>query len=526
MGSIRFRLALFIAAASLIAVAAAGSLALSLRAVDVTLERALQAQRRLDRFTEVSARLAEYGLAAIDVADTPDGAQDRIDEARRRVRAAFTVADVVLRRAVDDTEGVLSKTEMAVRSRPVAQLRGGFDVFDRQVRDALRASDTGKRLDAIRGALNGFAVTTGPALSFLVEAERRSVEEAREGQRRLSKGLTQATAIAALVVLGLAFVLYKTIALPILDRVAQMQKAATAIGHGELELRLAIGSRDELGLLAATFNRMTARLRRRELRLAAERRALEETVAERTAALSAANERLEGVDRSRRRFFTDVSHELRTPLTVILGECDLALRANPAPADEHRPVLTVIRNRAQRLNRRIEDLLRVARSESGMLELDLRRVALMDIVNSAIESFDVIARRKGIAIRCDLPPTAIDVTADREWLRQVIEALIDNSLRHGTGATAIELSIVDGSADVSIVVGDDGRGFPRGDSEALFTRFARERGSSGFGIGLALARWVVERHGGDIVIDGDSAHSPGSRVVITMPKASRGGHSQ
>jgi signal transduction histidine kinase len=519
MGSIRFRLALFIAAASLIAVAAAGSLALSLRAVDATLERALQAQRRLDRFTELSARLAEYGLAAIDVADTPDGAQDRIDEARRRVRTAFTVSDVVLRRAVDDTDGVLSKTEMATRSRPVSQLRAGFDVFDRQVRDALREPDTAKRLDAIRGALNGFAVTTGPALTFLVEAERRSVEDAREGQRRLSKGLTQATAIAALVVLGLAFVLYRTIALPILDRVAQMQKAATAIGHGELELRLAIGSRDELGLLAATFNRMTARLRRRELRLATERRALEETVAERTAALSAANERLEGVDRSRRRFFTDVSHELRTPLTVILGECDLALRASPA-RDEHRPVLTVIRNRAQRLNRRIEDLLRVARSESGLLELDLRRVALMDIVNSAIESFDVVARRKGIAIRCDPPPTAIDVTADREWLRQVIEALIDNSLRHGTGATAIELSIVDGSADVSIIVGDDGRGFPRGDSEALFTRFARERGSSGFGIGLALARWVVERHGGDIVIDGDSAHRPGSRVVITMPKAS------
>ncbi|WP_368734955.1 histidine kinase dimerization/phospho-acceptor domain-containing protein, partial [Klebsiella pneumoniae] len=91
--------------------------------------------------------------------------------------------------------------------------------------------------------------------------------------------------------------------------------------------------RDELGLLVANFNRMVARLSRREGRLAADRAALEDTVAARTADLRAANARLEAVDASRRRFFADVSHELRTPLTVILGECDLAARPSARPVD-------------------------------------------------------------------------------------------------------------------------------------------------------------------------------------------------
>jgi two-component system OmpR family sensor kinase len=518
MGSIRFKLTLLITGASLIAIAAAGGLAFSLRVVDTTLEQALETQRRLDYFTEASARLAEYGLAAIDVANTPDGARDRIDEARGRVRTVLAGVDGVLSRAVGDTDGVLNRTEMAARSRPVAQLRAGFEVFDRQVVAALRETDAAQRSDAIRGAFNGFAVTTGPALSFLIEAERRSVQEARDDQRRVSKGLTRTTVLATLMALVAAALLYRTIARPILARIAQMRKAAAAIGHGELNLRLAVGSRDELGHLAATFNRMAARLRRRETQVAAERRALEATIVDRTAALSAANERLEDIDRSRRRFFTDVSHELRTPLTVILGECDVALRAAPAPADQYRPVLTVIRARAQRLNRRIEDLLRVARSESGTLELDFRRVSLRDILNSAIEFFEGVARRKGVALACDAPLHDIEVVADREWLRQVVEALIDNSLRHGTGATAIKVSIIEAGDDVSIVVSDNGCGFPEGDSEALFARFARDRLSSGFGIGLALARWVVEQHEGAIVIEREKAPVAGSRVIVTMPR--------
>jgi signal transduction histidine kinase len=81
------------------------------------------------------------------------------------------------------------------------------------------------------------------------------------------------------------------------------------------------------------------------------------------------------------------------------------------------------------------------------------------------------------------------------------------------------VSIIDAGDDVSIVVSDNGRGFPKGDSETLFTRFARDRLSSGFGIGLSLARWVIEQHGGNIVIEKDQPPLAGSRVIMTMPQA-------
>ena len=139
---------------------------------------------------------------------------------------------------------------------------------------------------------------------------------------------------------------------------------------------------------------MAGRLARREGRLAADRAALEDTVAARTADLRAANERLEMVDRSRRRFFADVSHELRTPLTVILGECEIAA-LSPAPPcadpalsgalDRDRAAFAVIRRRAFRLQRRVEDMLRVARSETGTIELESKTVALGEIYRHGAE---------------------------------------------------------------------------------------------------------------------------------------------
>jgi signal transduction histidine kinase len=352
----------------------------------------------------------------------------------------------------------------------------------------------------------------------MVEAERRGIELATADATTLMTLLRLTAVVATAVGLLAVLVIHRAITRPLFARLDAVRKAAAAVGQGHLDLRLPVKNRDELGLLVASFNRMAARLARREKRVADDRAALEETVRQRTADLVAANERLGEIDRSRRRFFADVSHELRTPLTVILGECDVALRSLRGEADGFRGVLGTIRKRAQKLHRRVEDLLRLARSESGQLELALNPVSVSAVLAEAVETFAVQAKRQGVSLSFSPGPADIEVLADPEWLRQIVEGLIDNALRHGAGATRVTVGLAAVGNRAEISVADDGPGFPE-TGERLFERFSRssERsGASGFGIGLALARWVVEQHGGLIALE-SSTGGRGARVVIRLP---------
>jgi two-component system OmpR family sensor kinase len=392
-------------------------------------------------------------------------------------------------------------------------------VLDRQVARINRQTEPEKRQDAIKGALNGFGAMTGQPLSFLIEAERRSMALGSEQARALSARLRVAAASAVAAALVLLAVLYRGVTRPTLARIEEVRRAASAIGHGALDTRLSVATRDELGLLMTNVNRMAARLARRESRVAADRAALEDTVASRTADLRAANARLEAVDRSRRRFFADVSHELRTPLTVILGECDLALRGASRGADPG-PVFTTIRKRAQRLKLRVEDLLRVARSESGEIEFDKRPLGLASVLAEAVDNMASEAARRRVGLSLDPGTQDVECLADREWIRQTVESLVDNALRHAKGLTRVDVALsAEPNARARITITDDGPGFGASEAE-LFERFRRGAGPSpdetGFGIGLALARWIVEQHGGTIRLGAGPAER-GARVTLDIP---------
>ncbi|WP_234053298.1 MULTISPECIES: HAMP domain-containing sensor histidine kinase [unclassified Xanthobacter] len=516
MGSIRFKLGALIAAVATFAVLAAAGVVLAVGATDQALEAAIAAQRRLDLLTEASARLSEFGITAVADASHPTADRDRVSSARDRV---VSVLDTVASESPED----LSAAEVTTqgRARLMAHLKADFAVLDRQIGLALSHRDPVRRSDAVRGALNAFAASAGPLLSVLVESERRGVVNAREEARALSTRLRLGAIGLSVLVLAAALMLHRTLARPLLDRLRQIDKAAGAIGSGVLDTRLAIGSRDELGLLMAKFNRMAERLARRARKVADDRAVLERTIAERTADLTAANARLAAIDASRRRFFTDVSHELRTPLTVIIGECDVTQRAASIPEDLTRSVLATIRKRAARLHRRVEDLLRVARSESGEIELVFQDVPLRPLLEEAALSFEVPARRQRVQLALEAEEPGPLVHADREWLRQVVEGLMDNALRHGAPLTRITVRQSREADGVRIVVEDDGRGVAPEQRAGLFERFARGSSEhSGFGIGLALAEWVVRQHGGRITLEdniGGGGSRAGLRAVIMLP---------
>lgn len=504
--SIRLRLAILAGAAALTAVVAAFSLVEGLRASDAALERAFTARGRLDLLASLSGRLSDYGLAAVAAASSMSGANGAMETARGAVVQAFHVV-------------AAAGGAVAIEPAQLARVSADFDLLDRQIAEARRMPDTIARTDTVKGALNAFAASAGPQLSSLVDAERREIERTRAAARTLSERLQWGAAAAAVLAILLMVALHRRITGPLVGRIAEIEAGAAAVGRGQLEIRIAGGGRDELGLLVAQFNRMAARLARRERRVVADRAALERTIADRTADLQAANARLTTVDGQRRRFFADVSHELRTPLTVILGECDVALRGLAKEDGPLRAAFLTIRGRAQRLHRRVGDMLRVARSASGEIELDREEISLNAVLEEAIDGFARHAARRGIALTLVHGPTDPLVLADREWLRQVVEGLIGNAFEHAKGATRIELRGEETADAVSVILADDGCGIAPEALPGLFERFARTDGgekSGGFGIGLALARWVVERHGGTIGIAPVEPH--GTDVRIRLPK--------
>lgn len=541
MRTIRFRLGVLVFGCLVIAFASGLGVIYVTRLTDRTVDHALDAQRRLDLLTELSGRIQQYGLIAIAAVDDPASGTARLKETEAEVLTAIGNFEPELAKAIRSADLPAGANAMAARARPLEQVRAGFRVLVRQIGQALKETDTPKRNDLTRGAFNGFATFTGPYLFFLMQADRRGVEAGREEARAVSATLTRSALALVALALAVSVAFYRLISRPILAAVAEIRDAAIAIGQGERNLRLPVRHRDELGLLAVVFNRMTARLRRGESRVARDRLALESTIADRTADLRLANARLSEIDQSRRRFFADVSHELRTPLTVILGECDVALGARafvPAggsaadglPDSAQRDAFAVIRRRARRLQRRVEDMLRVARSESGTLELRFEPVVLQGVCASAIDAFEGATKRRDVAIALEDPGERdVVVDGDFEWLRQIVEGMIDNALRYAAGATRIVLRVDRHDEGALLAVRDDGAGWNVSDPQILLGRFSRRVDGdagrkpvgtvAGHGIGLSLVAWVVDKHGGRVTLGTAEPPLGGAEIAIIFPPA-------
>ena len=522
MRSLKARFALLLGSTAIVVMLAALAALASIAAAEHTVDRTLEAQRRLELLAELSGRLTQFGLAAVETVGSPDSQPEAMAIARTNADKALATVDDALAESVPASADPSDRMQYAVRTRPMAQLRAARVVLDRQVALISRQTDPERRQDSIKGALNGFGAMTGQPLSFLIEAERRSMALGSEQARALSGHLRLAAVAAVLAALVLLAALYRSVT-------ARRWRASRRCGGRPPPSAMAHwrhGSRSPPATNSAADDPhqphgrppRTARIARgrRSRRPGGHGRRADRRPARRQC-------RLEAVDRTRRRFFADVSHELRTPLTVILGECDIAMRGG-IKGTEPAPAFATIRKRAQRLKLRVEDLLRVARSESGAIEFDKRPLGIASVLAEAVDNAASEAARRRVGLSLDPGGADVECLADREWIRQTVESLIDNAFRHARGLGRVEIALAAittaGAPMARITVTDDGPGFGASESE-LFERFRRGASAgpdeTGFGIGLALARWIVEQHGGAIRL-GAGADGRGAAVRPGHPR--------
>jgi two-component system phosphate regulon sensor histidine kinase PhoR len=231
----------------------------------------------------------------------------------------------------------------------------------------------------------------------------------------------------------------------------------------------------------------------------------------------------ERMEKTRRDFIANVSHELRTPLTSIQGYTETLL--DSALADNHvREFLEIIRKNGARMSRLTEDLLTLARVESGEQRFDIQKVSTEELLQDARESFRETARSYEVELIAENAVPDVHVNADREAIHQIFSNLIENALKYAASGKKIVLGARAASsttsAGVEFYVRDFGPGISSEHLPRLFERFyrvdkARSRESGGTGLGLAIAKHIILAHRGTIRAESELNH--GSTFLFILP---------
>ena len=230
--------------------------------------------------------------------------------------------------------------------------------------------------------------------------------------------------------------------------------------------------------------------------------------------------RLRQLEALRQEFVANVSHELRTPLSLIKSAAETLIDGGREDPVVTARFLEIIDKHANRLTHLIDDLLLLARIDSGRVELNLRPVELRAAAEDALDDAALIARARDVTLGNEVP-AGLRADADPERLRQVLANLIDNAIKYGrTGGVVTLRGREAGGGMVEISVRDDGPGIPPDALSRVFERFyrvdkARSREQGGTGLGLAIVKNVVQAHGGDVRVE--SSAGRGAEFFLTLP---------
>jgi two-component system, OmpR family, sensor histidine kinase BaeS len=275
---------------------------------------------------------------------------------------------------------------------------------------------------------------------------------------------------------------YRRIGGPAGDLLAASERLAS----GDYTVRVEPGGPRELRSLSTTFNTMA--------------------------------ERLAAAEEQRRRFLADVTHELRTPLAVLQSGVEAQLDGIHPRDDRH---LTSLLEETQLMGRLVEDLHTMALADAGRLSLHRERTHPAALVEDAVQSLAPLAGRAGVTLTASLAPDLSELDVDPTRIRQVLANLLANGLRHAPEGSEVRVRVEPEGDRLRFTVSDAGPGFPPDQLDAVFERFTRAADSRGSGLGLSIARDLVQAHGGTITVG--NREGGGAFATFTLPSGGAAG---
>ena len=453
----------------------------------------VEANARSDRLVELQRRTAAYQelrqttteqLSAVAAALADPGPR-ALESAVRQLNLATYDVDRLRFVAADESE-------------IIAEVQGRYSDFTRvmaQVLELSRAARVTEARDLYGREARPLADRIGRRMNELVhEAEAEMLDHTARTHDALgrSQALILGFAFGSVV---LALVLGIALSLSIVRPVRAMAARLARIGEGDFSEHVRVPNRDELGALATDLNRMNDELAR----------------------LYAA---LETANRHKSEFLANMSHELRTPLNAIIGFSDVLLQRMFGDLTERqeeylRDILSSGKHQLSLIN----DILDLSKVEAGKMELSLAPCAIRDVVHASVMMVREIAARRGVTINERHDPAVGEIAADERKIKQVIFNLISNAVKFTPEGGRVEVITRSMDGEVHIAVIDTGVGIAAEDRERIFDEFQQTSGGARIeestGLGLTLARKLVQLHGGRIWVE--SEVGKGSTFTFALP---------
>jgi signal transduction histidine kinase len=294
---------------------------------------------------------------------------------------------------------------------------------------------------------------------------------------------------------GIAMVLGYFLAAAITRRIGQLDLAAREIQEGNLSARVAVTGSDEIAALAETFNNMAARL--------------QETA-----------RKQQELDSLRRELVAWAGHDLRTPLASVRAIVEALADGMVEDPETQQRYLATARRDIQNLSALIDDLFEMAQFDAGGLKLEREPSSLADLISDTLESFSELAARQDVRLEGSLSPGLGHVLMDVQSIGRVLDNLVSNALGHTPAGGRVSITAAPLKGGARVEVADTGEGIPAEVLPHVFDRFyrgdqSRNRATGGAGLGLAIAKGIVEAHGGEIGVE--SIPGRGARFYFTLP---------
>lgn len=522
--SIRWRvyLALGLITTFLLLMAVLG--ASSMTQASYLLARASKSQAQLEQLAQLSRDINGHLVQQVNALLQGESTQ-ALATSRQRIERQFQEMENLIHEEIalvqDAAEQADEQTELLRLARIRRQMEQLFDSnnpVEPPQAEPDRAASTRERIPQF---IDLVEENLQPLIREAIADEHDEISDVESTMARLRTRLISLGAFLGLGSLAVALLASWQISRSLTRPIGALMEAAGALAAGHLNRRLPPLRRDELGQLAEHFNQMAAQLERQRLEMEQLNSELEQRVAERTTSLHRSNARLSAIDESRRRFLANVSHELRTPLTAILGELELSLQALDDRDSELAQSLRRINANGGYLRRRVQDLLLLARSEEGVLELQRQPVDLVALLRDVQQQMRGLADVEGITLRQCLGVPVAWAEVDPSWMGQCLMGLVDNAVKFSMTGGEVTVNLVAEACWWRIDVHDQGPGIEQQVLPSIFDRYFRsvtEHGRDGAGLGLAIAQWIVREHGGRI--EAHNTHS-GACIRLRLPRAGR-----